>query len=146
MGIFVNVQAQLYPGLAGVQYSMGSTMGDTKNFVSDLSWTGFAVEYDKFISRNLTIGFLTGWNAFDELQRGSTIELEGSTLTGTQIRYFSSFPVLANFSYFFGHKKSTRNFSLMLLWIKVIDFNYCRIYTPRIWFYPYMPGILDFCL
>lgn len=107
MSTFVNVQAQLYPGLAGVQYSVGSTMGDTKNFVSDLSWTGFAVEYDKFLSRNLTIGFLTGWNAFDELQRGGTIELEGSTLTGTQIRYFSSFPVLANFSYFFGHKKSS---------------------------------------
>jgi outer membrane protein len=107
IGLCTTGQSQLYPGLAGVQYSVGSTLGDTKNFVSDLSWTGFAVEYDKFLSRNLTVGFLTGWNSFDELQRKGTIELEGSTLTGTQIRYFSSFPVLANFNYFFGHKKSS---------------------------------------
>ena len=73
MGVLCNVQAQLYPGIAGVQYSVGSTVGDTKNYISDLSWIGFAVEYDKFLSRNLTIGFLTGWNSFDELHQAGTI-------------------------------------------------------------------------
>ena len=57
-------------------------------------------------------GFLTGWNSFDELQRNATIELEGRTITGTQIRYFSSFPVMANLSYFTGHRKSNVRFYL----------------------------------
>lgn len=103
----VNVYAQGYPGIAGINYSTGLTTEDTKNFISEFSWRGFGMEYKKFLSRNLTAGFATGWNIFDEMHKRKTIELEQGAVTGTQIRYFNAFPILATFEYYLGHRKSS---------------------------------------
>ena len=98
--------AQRYQGVAGIQYSMGSTTGESENYIGDFSFRGFSMEYDKFISPQLSIGFLAGWNIFDELLHDATIDVNGSTISGTQIRFFNVFPILAKFGYFLGNPKS----------------------------------------
>ena len=102
-----NLLAQGYPGLAGIHYSTGFTLGDTKNFVDEYSWRGFNIEYKKFLNQNIIAGFVTGWNIFDELRKKDTIVLEGGAITGTQIRYFNAFPVMATFEYYLGNKRSS---------------------------------------
>jgi hypothetical protein len=102
-----NMYAQGYPGIAGINYSTGLTTSDTKNFISEFSWRGFGLEYKKFLNRNLTAGFFTGWNIFDEMHKRETIELAQGAVTGTQIRYFNAFPIMATFEYYMGHKKSS---------------------------------------
>jgi hypothetical protein len=106
LGFIASLTGQVYPGLAGIQYSPGSTTGDSKNFISDFSYRGFSMGYDKFVTRHISLGFITGWNVFDELNSDATLEVQGSTITGTQIRYFNAFPVMATFSFFLGHPKS----------------------------------------
>jgi len=105
-GMITAASAQVYQGVAGIQYSMGATTGESKNYVSDFSFRGFGMEYSKFVNRQLSVGFMIGWNIFDELRRETSIEIPGSTISGTQIRYFNAFPILANFSYFLGQPRS----------------------------------------
>jgi hypothetical protein len=101
-----NAFSQGYPGLAGIHYSTGFTLGDTKNFIDEYSWRGFNLEYKKFLSQNIIAGFTTGWNIFDEKRDKDTIILESGAITGTQIRYFNAFPVMASFEYYLGNKRS----------------------------------------
>jgi hypothetical protein len=107
LGLVVNIYGQTYPGIAGIHYSTGFTIGKTQDFITDYSWRGFGIEYKKFLSRNLTGGFVTGWNIYDQLLYDATLDLEGSTISGTQIRYFNTFPVMALFDYYMGNKRSS---------------------------------------
>ena len=102
----VNANAQKYSALAGIHYSTGFTVEDTRDFVNEYSWRGFNVEYKNFLGNSLAVGFSTGWNIYDELRYKELIEIDGGAISGTQIRYFNSFPVLATFDYYLGDRRS----------------------------------------
>ena len=101
-----NLLAQRNTGVVGIQYSIAFPLQDTKNYIGKMSWKGLMLNYDKFLTQNLTVGFNIGWNGFDEKFDAQTIELQGTTVTGIQLRYLSTFPVLANFGYYFGDRRS----------------------------------------
>lgn len=86
----------------------GSKMHD---YISDNSFKGFGIEFRRFVNKESSVGLLLGWNIFDKrVDEPIRIDQEGfgGTVSGTQIRYINSFPILANFHYYFGKRKEFR--------------------------------------
>jgi hypothetical protein len=85
----------------GISYNMGTTIGDTRDFVEDYSWRGFGFEVRNFQGENLSWGASFSWNIFDE-KTGEVIELDNGAVSGTQIRTFNAFPLMLNAHYYIG--------------------------------------------
>ncbi len=86
-------------------YSVGFPMGDTKDYIGQTSWLGFAIEGRHFTTPNLTLGFLSGWTTFND--KSYRLTEEGTmTLSGVQARYLNIFPLLANVFYYLGDRDS----------------------------------------
>jgi hypothetical protein len=98
---------------AGISYNMGYTLGNTNDYVDDYSWRGFGFELRSFIESDISVGMSFGWSVFDEKVDKSNpknvIQLDNGAVSGTQIRYVNTFPIMANFHYYFS--KNTRDMS-----------------------------------
>jgi hypothetical protein len=79
--------------------SMGS--GDTRDFISDVSWRGFGVESRSFVTDNLNLGFVLGWHNLYEKTTDAIEEIDNATISGTQVRYIDFIPVLASANFHF---------------------------------------------
>ena len=93
--------------MSGLSYNMGMTTGDTRDFVQDYSWRGFGFEVRSFRGDNFSVGGSFSWNIFDE-KTGELIQLQKArgAVSGTQIRYINSFPLMLNAHYYFGDPSS----------------------------------------
>jgi len=93
--------------MSGLSYNMGMTTGDTRDFVQDYSWRGFGFEVRSFRGDNFSVGGSFSWNIFDE-KTSEIIEIQNGNgaLSGTQIRYINSFPLMLNAHYYFGNPSS----------------------------------------
>lgn len=96
--------------LGALMYNTAMPMGNTKDFISDYSWKGFSFEGRSFTNRNWSFGGSFGWNIFDQ-KLYETVDIEeenlGTTVTGTQIRYTNSFPLLLTGHYHFGKRRDS---------------------------------------
>ncbi len=101
------MSAQRY--MTVLTYNTALPTGNTGDFISEYSWRGFAIEGRRFVQKNLSIGINLGWNIFDE-KNGETIHLDNGAVSGTQIRYLNSFPIMVNAHYYFGNRRSFRGF------------------------------------
>lgn len=96
--------------LGALMYNTAMPMGNTKDFISDYSWKGFSFEGRSFTNRNWSFGGMFGWNIFDK-RLDETVDIDeettGTTVTGTQIRYTNSFPIMVNGHYHFGKRRDS---------------------------------------
>lgn len=96
--------------LGALMYNTAMPMGTTKEFISDYSWKGFSFEGRSFTNKNWSFGGMFGWNIFDK-RLDETVEIDegttGTTVTGTQIRYTNSFPIMVNGHYHFGKRRDS---------------------------------------
>jgi len=95
--------------LTGLTYSIAVPTGETKNFISKTSFTGLTLDLRKFVSYNVSIDFLLGWNGFEEETR-DLISIPNADITGTQSRLMNSFPVMIATHYYFGEGTEFRPF------------------------------------
>ena len=100
-----SIFAQYYRPITGLSYNMGLTTGSTKDFADDYSWRGLGIDYKRFTDRNISVGFSTGWNIFDQKVRG-LINLERGAVSGLQVRHINAFPILVNANYHFDSRES----------------------------------------
>lgn len=84
----------------GGTYSMSLAVSDSHDFVGEFSGRGFSVEMRYFVLSNLSVGFMSGWQASSEKVRGTYTSADYA-LTGTQLRYFDAVPILATAYYHF---------------------------------------------
>lgn len=103
--IAVTTKGQQY--YTSFTYNMSLPTGETADFISAYSWRGFGFEGHGFLSDNITLGGSVGWNVFYEKLSGEFVD-ETRTVTGTQLRYLNSFPLLFEGRYHFGEDYSTR--------------------------------------
>lgn len=89
-----------YGGISGFTYSTAQTMGETKEWIQEYSWRGFALQYNYFMTDKTSLGFETGWNVFGERLDGVTTLAQGA-ISGTQIRELSAIPFLFTGNYHF---------------------------------------------
>lgn len=108
MFLSINLFAQDFLGI--LSYNTALPMGKTSDYISDFSWKGFSFEGRTFTNRNWSFGGMFGWNIFDQ-KITDLIEIDdetkGTTISGTQIRYTNSFPLMVNGHYHFGKRKNS---------------------------------------
>ena len=104
----------------GITYEMSATSSlptnsdSDVNFIEDYSFRGLGIEARYVPSRdaNYSFGFNVGWNVLNEKNEfgaeRNTISLSNADITGTQLRYFNTVPLLANASYYFGSRGGIR--------------------------------------
>lgn len=87
----------------GFTYGAATPSGDTKEFAEGFSWRNVGIDGRKMLSDNLSAGFYTAWNVFDErASEAQTAGFEGIDVTGTPYTYVNAFPILATAHYYLG--------------------------------------------
>lgn len=102
-----------------ITYNTAVPQNGLNDFVDNVSWRGFGVEGRWFQSSNLSFGLSFGWNVFDQrtdvpiqIQGSDIVDAENSgnikgTISGTQLRYVNSFPIMATGHFYIGKKRET---------------------------------------
>lgn len=96
----------------GISYNMTapSTMPASSDlggeFVSDFSFRGIGLEA-RYVPRrgsNVSYGFTGAWHVL-KTETSETVNLPSADVTGYQLRYVNSVPLLANATYYFGEPR-----------------------------------------
>ena len=95
--------------LTGLTYSIAVPTGETKDFITEPSFTGLTLDLRKFVSYNVSIDFLIGWNGFEEETR-DLISIPNADVSGTQRRLMNAFPIMIATHYYFGEGTEFRPF------------------------------------
>lgn len=95
--------------LTGITYSIAIPTGETKDFISKPSFTGLTLDLRKFVTYNVSIDFLIGWNGFEEETR-DIISIPNTDTSGIQSRLMNSFPIIIATHYYFGDGTEFRPF------------------------------------
>jgi outer membrane protein W len=90
--------------LSGMTWNIGIPTGRMANFMDKTSFGGFGIEARNFLSDDFSLGGSLSWNYWSEMT-GETIQLQNGALSGTQIRYVNSFPMMVNAHYYIGDRK-----------------------------------------
>ena len=113
-------EAQAQDWWWGITYQMSAASSlpgnsdSSVNFIEDFSFRGFGIDarYVPERGAKYSFGFNANWNVLNEKNdfgtERNTISLPTADITGTQLRYFNSIPVLANASYYFGERGGIR--------------------------------------
>ena len=96
-----NGTAQVVDYYSTVNYGLSIPAGETGNFISNMSFRGFSVEFGRFLTEEISIGFLFAWSVFHENFPRNTYDLEDLTITGNLYRYINAFPLMAIGRYYF---------------------------------------------
>jgi len=88
-------------GLGAVTWQVSGGLGDTNDFIDDISYIGFGLEGRSYIGRHWTLGVEFDWQVWDE-QTSEPIEIEGGHISGKQFRYINAFPMLLNLHMYAG--------------------------------------------
>jgi len=94
-------------------YQVSFPIGDTKDFIEKTSWAGFGLDFRYTLQKNISVGFVTGWNIFYE-QVNETTQFEGDppgAITATTNRYTNFVPVMLNTHYYFGKRGKIRPYA-----------------------------------
>lgn len=94
-------------------YQVSFPLGDTKDFITDVSWRGFGLDFRYSVQKAVTVGFVTGWNIFYE-QVNETTQLETDppgAITALTNRYANFVPVMLNAHYYMGEKGKIRPYA-----------------------------------
>lgn len=108
-----NSLAQAHHWYGAATYQVSFPLGDTKDFIEDVSWRGFGLDFRYTVEKNVSVGFVTGWNIFYE-QVDETTELTGSVpgaITALSNRYTNFIPVMLNAHYYMGEKGKMRPYA-----------------------------------
>lgn len=89
-------------GVWNFDWNVGFTLGETNDFVSEPSFRGFSVDGRGFVSNNITVGGIVGWNTFYENFDFTTESVgENATIHGYKRRYINTMPIMVNAHYYF---------------------------------------------
>ena len=102
-----NAQAQEWDWATSVHYSFGLPTGDLKDFTDNTSFRGIVFDAKKFQSEQFSIGFSLGWQVFKDRLEGTFSE-EGRDVTGTQVRYVNTLPIMLTGHYHLGEPGGAR--------------------------------------
>lgn len=94
-------------------YQVSFPTGDTKDFIEAISWSGFGLDFRYTVQKEVSVGFVTGWNSFYE-QVNETTQLTGNNpgaITALSNRYTNFVPVMMNAHYYMGKKGEIRPYA-----------------------------------
>jgi len=83
-----------------LSYSPSLALGTTSDFAGDFHWRGVTFEARRFLDRQLSVGFLAGWQVLSQ-KTEEPLSVPNGTLSGTQVRTMNTFPFMLTGSYYF---------------------------------------------
>lgn len=100
--------------LTNVTWNIGIPVSKMNQFTTDVTYRGFTISGRRFLDKYNSVGFMTGWNIFDE-KSYEPINLSGGenasgTISGTQVRSVNSFPLLVGLHHHYGKRDNMRAF------------------------------------
>jgi len=92
---------EVSPFYGSVQYQFGIPIGNTSDYISDVSWRGLGVDLDWMVKPTISIGLALGWNVFYQPTNKVINYIPGQNspgfaISGPQDRSFNFFPILAD--------------------------------------------------
>jgi outer membrane protein W len=90
--------------LSGFTWNIAMPTGRLTNFMDKTSYGGFGFETHSFLTDDFSVGGSVSWNYWSEMT-GETIPLKQGALSGTQIRYVNSIPLLLNATFYLGGRR-----------------------------------------
>ena len=84
-----------------LSYNLGLPLGDSKDYVSTLSYIGTEINLKRFVKPNVSLSISFSWNVFYN-ERSDMISLPNADVSGKQNRYINTVPMLAGAQYYFG--------------------------------------------
>ena len=97
----LNAYSQVVDFYSSVNYGISLPMGDTKNFIKNSSFRGFSFEFGRFITDEISLGFMGAWYVFYENFPKDTYEFDNLTVTGKKYHYINAFPLMLAGRYHF---------------------------------------------
>lgn len=112
--VFISFTSFAQEVLTNVTWNIGIPVSKMNQYTTDVTYRGFTIAGRRFLDKYNSVGFMTGWNVFDE-KSYDPIDLAGGengsgTLSGTQIRSVNSFPLLVGIHHHYGKKEDMRVF------------------------------------
>ncbi len=111
--ILISIPLLAQESLTNVTWEIGLPTSKTSDFIGKESYSGFGLDFKKFLTKNTSAGLTLGWNLFDQrLDQPINFNDENisGTISGIQIRYINAFPILLNYHYYIGKRKDIRTF------------------------------------
>ncbi|MDP2724059.1 MAG: hypothetical protein Q8O72_14985 [Bacteroidales bacterium] len=89
-------------GVWNFDWGMAFPMGSTTDFVNQPSFRGVSIEGRGYVTDQITVGGIAGWNVFYENNSWTqTSTSETGTIYGYQRRYLNVMPLMVNAHYYF---------------------------------------------
>lgn len=89
--------------MLNINYRMSAPLGDSHDFISNMSFRGMSADYHYYISEHFAVGLTLGWNTYYKHYDYKTghflMRDEKVTITGDQFRYLNVIPIMASFRY-----------------------------------------------
>lgn len=112
--VFISFTSFAQELLTNVTWNIGIPVSKMNQFTTEVTYRGFTISGRRFLDKYNSVGFMTGWNIFDE-KSYEPIDLAGGengsgTISGTQVRSINSFPLLVGVHHHYGKKEDMRVF------------------------------------
>ena len=116
-------------GVWNFDYSMGFTMGETKDFISAPSFRGLSIDGRGFVTNSLTVGSSISWNTFYESDGTVTNDI-GNTgvINGYNRKYINTMPLMVNSHYYFAQTTIMPYAGISVGTMYIDERNYMGIY------------------
>jgi hypothetical protein len=89
-------------GIWNFDWNMGFPMGSTTDFVGQPSFRGFTIEGRGYVTDQITVGGIAGWNVFYENNNWTSEEIGTTgTVYGYQRHYLNVMPIMVTSHYYF---------------------------------------------
>ncbi len=109
--LFISAQIFAQDDHFGMSWDVTVPLGETSEYVGETSWLGFTMQWRKFMTDNVSLGFSFGWSvlhqrsfethSFKFTPDGFNQAINGD-VSGEQFRYLNSFPILLKGHYYLG--------------------------------------------
>ncbi len=97
----LNVSSQMVDFYGSMNYGISVPMGQTADYISNTSFRGISFEFGRFLTDDISLGFLISWIAFNESFPSETYEFDNIRLTGKRYNYINAFPLMVAGRYYF---------------------------------------------
>jgi len=89
-------------GIWNFDWNMGFPMGSTTDFVGQPSFRGFSLEGRGYVTDQITVGGIGGWNVFYDNNSWTSEDVgETGTIYGYQRHYLNTMPLMVTSHYYF---------------------------------------------
>ena len=91
---------QAQTSLFSINYSVSIPVGNTADYIDQVSGRGIKLEYERFIKRNFTVGGELGSYTLYKKEMNKVYTEGSASLSGIQYRYQNSYPILVTGAYY----------------------------------------------